>query len=63
MSEPDVTDVRAAFPEWEIGTDCAGIWHAELTTAAPDEPRPRLVAGSLADLARALNDYVSGSER
>ncbi len=60
MPEPGVSEVRAAFPEWEIGTDCAGTWHAELTTAARDQPRPRLVAGSLTELVRALNDYLAG---
>jgi hypothetical protein len=62
MPEPDVSDVRAAFPEWEIDSDCVGIWHAELVTAPRDEPQPCLVAGSLADLARALNHYVAGGD-
>lgn len=60
MPDPDISDVRAAFPEWEIGANSAGGWQAELTTAAPGEPRPRLVAGSLAGLIAALNSYVAG---
>jgi hypothetical protein len=62
MPEPDVSDVRAAFPEWDIGTDGAGTWYAELASAALDEPRTCLVADSLAELAGALNVYVAGGD-
>lgn len=62
MPEQDIEDVRAAYPEWEIGTDSAGDWHARLTTSQV-QPQPHLVAGSLAKLADALNDYVAGSGR
>lgn len=59
MHEPDVSDVRAAYPEWQIWIDSAGSWHARLTTSEK-QAQPRLAACSLAELAEMLNQYLAG---
>jgi hypothetical protein len=61
MPEPEIDDVRAAFPEWMICADSAGIWHARLTTSE-QRPQPRLAAATLGELARLLNDYLAGED-
>jgi hypothetical protein len=58
MTWPTATDVRAAFSDWEITLAEDGYWVAELTGS-----RERVVAGTLAQLAQALNELVAGSGR
>ncbi len=62
MPEPDIDDVRAAFPEWGICADSAGMWHARLTTSG-QRPQPQLTAATLGELAIMLNDYLAGEDR
>lgn len=49
--------LRAAFDGWEIVLTGDGVWEARLPGGE------RVVAGTLARLAEALNEFVAGSGR
>jgi len=54
--------LRDAFPEWGI-TEDGGVCQARLTTGPRDERPVTLVACELAELAQALNDYITGGRQ
>ena len=56
MTWPTAADIREAFPEFEIVLADSGYWQATLTGG---EKCQRIVAGTLARLAEALNELVS----
>jgi hypothetical protein len=57
MTGPTAAEIRAAFPGVEFVLADAGYWEARLPGGE------RVVAGTLGQLADALNEYVAGSGR
>ncbi len=55
MTGPTAADVREAFPAFEIVLTGGGPWQARLPGGL------RIVAGTLAQLAAALNEVIAGS--